>query len=119
MSIGGRVGYTWDRFLGYVKAGGASVERQYNFLFGGGTIAILNERRAGWSVGLGGEYAFLDWLTGFVEYDYYNLGPGGNMFACATCGITSAVPFNVTTTINVFKVGLNLRPPNDWYPPRP
>jgi hypothetical protein len=27
-SIAGRVGYTWDHFLGYVKAGGASVDRQ-------------------------------------------------------------------------------------------
>jgi outer membrane immunogenic protein len=26
-SIGGRVGYTWNRFLAYVKAGGASVDR--------------------------------------------------------------------------------------------
>jgi outer membrane immunogenic protein len=119
-SIAGRVGYAWDRFLGYVKAGGASVERQYNFLLGGGTIALLDERRGGWSIGIGGEYAFLEWLTGFVEYDYYNLGPGGNVFTCQACGLfASGVPFNVTTNINVFKVGLNLRPPNDWYPPRP
>jgi len=119
-SIAGRLGYTWDRFLGYVKAGGASVDRQYNFLLGGGTIATLDERRGGWSIGIGGEYAFLEWLTGFVEYDYYNLGPGGNVFTCRACGLfTSGVPFNVTTNINVLKVGLNLRPPSDWYPPRP
>jgi len=41
--------------LGYVKAGGASVDRQYNFLLGGGTIATLDERRGGWSIGIGGE----------------------------------------------------------------
>ena len=27
-SIAGRLGYTWDRLLGYIKAGGASVDRQ-------------------------------------------------------------------------------------------
>jgi outer membrane immunogenic protein len=118
-SIAGRVGYAWDRFLGYVKAGGATVERQYNFLFGAGTLATLDERRGGWSIGIGGEYAFLDWLTGFVEYDYYKLGPGGNMFACTACGLfASTVPFNVTTNINIFKVGLNFTMPDDWDPQR-
>jgi outer membrane immunogenic protein len=118
-SVTGRVGYAWDRFLGYVKAGGASVRRSYSVFFGGGTIATASETRGGWTVGIGGEYAFLEWLTGFVEYDYYNFGSGGNTLACAGCGLfAAAVPFNVTTNINVFKVGLNFTMPGDWDPQR-
>jgi outer membrane immunogenic protein len=118
-SVTGRVGYAWDRFLGYVKGGGASVQRDYSILFGGGTIAAVSETRGGWTVGVGGEYAFLDWLTGFVEYDYYKFGSGANRFACAACGLfAAAVPFNATTNINVFKVGLNFTMPDDWDPQR-
>jgi outer membrane immunogenic protein len=115
----GRVGYAWDRFLGYVKGGGASVQRNYGLLFGGRTIASTIKARGGWTVGIGGEYAFLDWLTGFVEYDYYKFDSSTNMFICAGCGLFAAVvPFNVTTSINVFKVGLNFTMPDDWDPQR-
>jgi outer membrane immunogenic protein len=118
-SVTGRVGYAWDRFLGYVKGGGASVQRKYSFLFGGAVIATSNERRGGWTVGIGGEYAFFDWLTGFVEYDYYKFGSGSDTLACAGCGLFAPiVQFNVTTNINVFKVGLNFTMPDAWDPQR-
>jgi len=32
-SVTGRIGYSWDRFLGYVKAGGAREESSYYPLF--------------------------------------------------------------------------------------
>jgi outer membrane immunogenic protein len=118
-SVTGRVGYAWDRFLGYVRGGGASVQRAYSFLLGGAGITTISERRGGWTVGIGVEYAFLDWLTGFVEYDYYKFGSGGDTLACAGCGLFAAtVPFNVTTNINVVKIGLNFTMPDDWDPQR-
>jgi outer membrane immunogenic protein len=118
-SLTGRVGYAWDRFLGYVKVGGASAQRAYSFLLGGAGIATVSERRGGWTVGIGGEYAFLDWLSGFVEYDYYKFGSGGDALACPGCGLVAVtVPFNVTTNINVFKIGLNFTMPDAWDPQR-
>src|SRR5205807_7327936 len=110
-SVTGRVGYAWDRFLGYVKGGGASAQRNYSILFGGGTIAAVSETRGGWTVGIGGEYAFLDWLTGFIEYDYYSFGTSSNSFACglaAVCG-TFPVLFNIKDNVNVVKVGVNFK----------
>ena len=110
-SITGRVGYAWDRFLAYVKGGGAFVERDYSVLFGGGATATVMERRGGWTAGIGAEYAFLDWLTGFVEYDFYRFNNGSSSALLCTavaCGIaTTNVGFN--TDVNVLKVGLNFK----------
>jgi outer membrane immunogenic protein len=116
-SVTGRVGYSWDRFLLYAKGGGAWTRDEYlmtaNAFIPGFTIATANETRSGWTVGVGGEYAFLDWLTGFVEYDYYGFGTDRNTFgpcgvvACAVAGGT--LPIDVKQNVNVFKAGLNFK----------
>ena len=73
-------------------------------------VATASETRDGWTIGVGGEYAFLDWLTGFVEYDYYRFRNSTNSFTCFTCGfVVPTVPVNVTTDINVIKAGLNIK----------
>jgi outer membrane immunogenic protein len=111
-SVTGRVGYAWDRFLLYVKGGGAWEKSDYSLLVGGTSVATVGETRGGWTVGIGGEYAFLDWLTGFVEYDYYRFGSNTNTFDCAiaVCGFAVAtVPFNIDTNVNVVKAGLNFK----------
>jgi outer membrane immunogenic protein len=114
-SITGRVGYAWDRFLVYGKGGGASVRRDYALAFNGAGFATASETRGGWTVGIGGEYAFLDWLTGFVELDYYRFGSGASTFACTGCGLPSPfVTLDTTTSISVFKVGLNFTTPDNW-----
>ncbi len=119
-SVTGRVGYAWGRFLGYVKGGGAWVRDDYSlhsvaFLGGLGTFATASETRGGWTLGIGGEYAFLDWLTGFAEYDYLRLrhqdqqlqlhGASGlrRAFVPTTFGV------DVKQNVNVFKVGVNLK----------
>jgi outer membrane immunogenic protein len=96
-SVTARVGYAWDRFVGYVKSGGAWQRSNYNVLFGGLTVATGNATRSGWTLGVGGEYAFLNWLTGFVEYDYYG-------FDAATNTLSPTV-----TNSNVVKAGLNFK----------
>ena len=125
-SVTGRVGYSWSRFLGYVKGGGAWVKDEYSLqgtliapFNGTQTVGSLTNTRGGWTVGVGGEYAFLDWLTGFAEYDYYGFTSQSANFNCVSgtvvCtipGTTTAVgtiPINATQHINVFKVGLNLK----------
>ena len=69
----GRFGYGWDRFLLYVKGGGAWERDELTFAFPA-AIVTFSDTRNGWTVGIGGEYAFTNWLTGFVEYDYYSFG---------------------------------------------
>jgi outer membrane immunogenic protein len=109
-SVTGRVGYAWNRFLPYVK-GGAAWERD-NLTFTFPTVAAtLSDTRSGWTVGVGGEYAFTNWLTGFVEYDYYNFGTRSNNFACGAVacfvGGPTLFPLSVKESKNVVKVGLN------------
>jgi outer membrane immunogenic protein len=113
-SVTGRVGYAWDRFLGYVKGGGAWERDDYTmFNATGATFATASEIRGGWTVGIGGEYAFTDWISGFAEYDYYNFGTRSNTLTCAIfagCfGGSSTATFDVKETKNVFKAGLNFR----------
>jgi outer membrane immunogenic protein len=110
-SVTGRIGYAWDRFLGYVKGGGAWERDELTFIFPG-VIATFRDTRSGWTIGVGGEYAFTNWLTGFIEYDYYDFGSRGNNVVCgpAACfvGGPAFVPFKVEETKSVVKVGLNV-----------
>ena len=111
-SVTGRIGYSWDRWLGYVKAGGAWLNTSYAFQVNAVNVASDSATQTGWTVGVGAEYAFLNWLTGFVEYDYYgfsSVSPAG--LVCATgapCGfVTNSV--GITTNVNVVKAGLNFK----------
>ena len=102
-SLTGRIGYAWGRFLGYVKGGGAW-ERDSFDVFDNVTLTsfgTLDRRRYGWTVGVGGEYAFADYLSGFVEYNYYDFGTRDFAF-----GIGS---FDISETKSVVKAGLNFR----------
>ena len=115
-SVTGRVGYAWGRFLGYVKGGGAWVRDDYSLqtAVGTGDFATASETRGGWTLGIGGEYAFLDWLTGFAEYDFYGFGTKTNNFTCTTVLVCAGfVPttfgVDIKQNVNVFKVGVNLK----------
>jgi outer membrane immunogenic protein len=107
-SVTARVGYAWDRFLGYVKGGGAWERDDYRTTFSatGLTFSTASETRTGWTIGIGGEYAFTDWLTGFVEYDYYDFGTKTNGFATT---VPSMVFTDIKETQSVAKVGLNFK----------
>jgi outer membrane immunogenic protein len=104
-SITGRLGYAWGRFLGYVKGGGAWERDNFN-VFNNVTLATLavsdDRRRFGWTVGVGGEYAFTKWLSGFVEYNYYDFGSRDITFGNG--GI-----LDIHETKSVVKAGLNFR----------
>jgi outer membrane immunogenic protein len=104
-SVTGRAGYAWDRFLLYAKGGGAWVKDDYN-ASGAGFSNTATETRTGWTIGGGGEYAFTNWLTGFVEYNYYDFGTKTN-----TLSGTLAAPFSVDIkqTVSVAKAGLNFK----------
>lgn len=101
-SVTGRVGYAWDRFLIYAKGGGAWESNDVSATIGGVTTTV-SDTRTGWTVGGGGEYAFTDWLTGFVEYDFYDFGTSTENFT----GLTG--PDSIKETKSVAKAGLNIK----------
>jgi len=112
-SITGRVGYTFfqSQFLGYVKAGGAWEQGNFSFQVGSFPVTTATATQGGWTLGIGGEYAFSPRLTGFVEYDYYRFGnsnPGPLVCTPAVCGF-AASNIGITTNVNVVKVGLNFK----------
>jgi outer membrane immunogenic protein len=108
-SVTGRIGYAWDRFLGYVKGGGAWERDEYSIFNPlGFEVGFAEETRSGWTVGIGGEYAFLNWFSVFAEYDYYNFGTRSNTLVQPGTGLVFDV-VNVKETKNVFKAGLNFR----------
>ena len=112
-SVTGRVGYAWDRFLGYVKGGGAWERDNFTLTFPTGAVASLNSNtRSGWTVGVGGEYAFTNWFTGFIEYDYYNFNNNSDGFVCGpvacVVGLGTTFPADRKEWKSVLKVGFNL-----------
>jgi outer membrane immunogenic protein len=118
-SVTGRIGYAWDRLLVYAKGGGAFVRRDYSVVFPTGATSSLPENRGGWTAGLGVEYAFLDWLTGFIEYDHSRFASTASSFPCVGCRLFSpAVSFDTTANINIFKLGVNFTLPDEWDPQR-
>jgi outer membrane immunogenic protein len=108
-SVTGRVGYAWDRVLGYVKGGAAWERNNYSTFFTatGVTFSTASDTRSGWTVGVGGEYAFTNWLSAFAEYDYYNFGTRTESFTVVTTGAQQLA--NIGASTSVFKVGLNAR----------
>jgi outer membrane immunogenic protein len=108
-SVTGRIGYAWDRFLGYVRGGGAWERDDYwattTIL---GTAYTSRETRSGWTVAVGGEYAFTNFLSGFVEYSYYDFGTPQIGFTPQVAGLRPAF-VDVTETKSVVRAGLNWR----------
>jgi outer membrane immunogenic protein len=107
-TVTGRIGYAWDRFLGYVRGGYAWERDAYDSYITATatTFATASETRGGWTVGIGGEYAFTNWLSGFAEYDHYEFGTRTNTFTIVTGG---TIGIDVRERKDVVRVGLNLR----------
>jgi outer membrane immunogenic protein len=98
-----RLGYAWGWFLAYVKGGPAWEHDEYAFIVSGITTSTAGENpRFGWTVGGGGEFLITDWLSVFVEYDYYGFGRRNLLF-------TDGTSVEIKETKNVVKAGLNFR----------
>src|SRR5262245_42103112 len=108
-SVTGRAGYAWDRFLGYVR-GGAAWERDeyWATTIIRGTAYTAVETRPGWTIGVGGEYAFTDFLSGFVEYGYYDLGSRTISLTPQVAGLRQAF-VEIKETKSIVRVGVNIR----------
>jgi outer membrane immunogenic protein len=114
-SVTGRLGYAWDRFLLYVRGGGAWERDNYAStvppIVGAAVVPGFtitgSETRSGWTIGVGGEYAFTNFLSGFIEYDYYNFGTRAVNFTNPI--IPGTVAFDIRERKSVIKGGLNFR----------
>jgi outer membrane immunogenic protein len=109
-SVTGRIGYAWDRFLIYGKGGGAWVKDNYSET-GAGFASTASETRTGWTAGVGGEYAFTDFLTGFVEYDFYGFGTKSDAFA----GTLATNVVDIKQNVSIVKGGINFKFGNWWH----
>lgn len=73
----GKLGYAWDRVLLYAKGGGAWVGTSNSSLAlaSGATPPALSgpSNNAGWTAGLGVEWAFAGNWSARAEYDYIGL----------------------------------------------
>jgi len=113
-----KVGFAYDRFLGYAKGGYAGAfcdtETRYNILTPPAAAhPNTTEWRNGWTVGGGVEYAlFKHWIIG-VEYSYIDLGKkaqqtgniilgGGNSSDMKVDAAMHQVLFRVSYKFDVF-----------------
>jgi outer membrane immunogenic protein len=116
-TVTGRIGYAWDRFLGYAKGGGAWERDDYwatTIILG--TAYTARETRSGWTIGVGGEYAFTNFLSGFVEYNYYDFGNPRIGLTPQVAGLRPAF-VDIKETKSVVRAGLNIRF-GGWSAPR-
>jgi outer membrane immunogenic protein len=108
-SVTGRIGYGWGRFLGYVKGGIAWEGDDYaasTTLVG--TAYAAHVTREGWTVGVGGAYAWTRFLSSYVEYDYDDFGTGRVAFTPQLTGLRPAF-VDIRQTTGIVHVGFDLR----------
>lgn len=126
VTVTGRIGYAWDRWMVYGKGGAAwehsndSIQNLFTwgtpgaFCFAGGFVACNpsgSETNAGWTVGFGFSYALTDrWSAGF-EYDHY--GFPGHTVTLTSANIapptSPSAPISVSQNIDAAKFTINYR----------
>jgi outer membrane immunogenic protein len=81
-SVTARLGYRFaDRWLGYVRAGGAVTHENLNDAFTNAAGLAVDPTgsltRTGWTVGVGVDWAFAPNWSANIEYNYYDFGSAG------------------------------------------
>lgn len=108
-SVGGRLGYAFDRVLVYVEGGAAWERVDYAAATTMiGTAYRASDTREGWTVGGGGAYAFTERLSAFVEYGYYDFGTERITLDPQYSFLPTAF-VDIEDTANVVRAGVNLR----------
>lgn len=104
-----RVGYAFDRLLGYVKGGIAWQQDEY-----WATTTTLGEAynarqtRTGVVAGVGAEYAVTNTVSAFVGYDYAYFGTGTVPLTPQVPGLNPA-SVDITSDTSIIRAGINLR----------
>jgi outer membrane immunogenic protein len=110
-----------NNFLVYAKGGWATaqISRQANDVLGPAAAAtfesVLHNHASGYTVGVGGEYAFSNTVSFALEYDYYRLNAGArSTIAVSGSGVNAFLNTEGPLSANVHTVMLrmNLRFPD-------
>jgi outer membrane immunogenic protein len=104
-----RGGFAFDRWLIYAKGGGAWVQNSATFsnLTTGGSASFSNTN-SGWTVGVGGEWAFAPQWSAKLEYDYVKL----DSWSPSTGTVIAGDTLTLSRNIQMLKAGVNYR--FDW-----
>jgi outer membrane immunogenic protein len=103
-TVTGRVGYSWDRVLLYVKGGGAWARDKFSETFNG-FVNTAQQTRSGWTVGGGLEYAITGNWTAKIEYNYLDFG---DKFV-RVVGPVDNFGYQIDQQMHIVKAGLNYR----------
>jgi len=103
-TVRGRVGYAFDRFMPYLTGGVAWGHTRINVNDADGVTPLfpVGHYQAGWTAGLGLEYAVSGNWTAKAEYEYVDLSR--KTYDLSGFGLGSV---NVDPRIHLFKLGLN------------
>ncbi|MET4388455.1 high affinity Mn2+ porin [Bradyrhizobium sp. F1.4.3] len=103
-TVRGRIGYAFDRFMPYVTGGFAWGHTRINVNDGDGITESfpVSHYQAGWTAGMGLEYAISGNWTAKAEYEYVDLSR--RTYDLSGFGLGSV---NVDPRIHLFKLGLN------------
>lgn len=109
----GRLGFTRDRLMVFVKGGGAWAESKYNAVLGTSPDSFsgdASKTRFGWTVGTGVEYAIYGNWSAKVEYDFMDFG--NKALGSTLHSRTQSAPgpdVDIKQQIHAVKFGLNYR----------
>jgi len=105
-TVRGRAGWAWNRVLFYGTAGAAFAHVQA----AAGAFPFMNSTEAGWTAGVGLEYAFAPNWTAKAEYLFVDLANASCGFA--NCGGTSTT---VSLNENIIRAGVNFKFGGGWW----
>jgi outer membrane immunogenic protein len=105
-TVRGRVGWAWNRVLFYGTGGAAFA----NLDAAAGVFPFMSSTQAGWTAGVGLEYAFAPNWTAKAEYLFVDL-------ANASCGFANCGGTNTTVSLNenIIRAGINFKFGGGWW----
>lgn len=106
------MGWAFDRWLVYSKAGAAFAHDTYSFGFasGSGSFAATGSGlRTGWVVGAGLGWAFSDAWSAKIEYDYLSFPTSSRDFSGMVGGTPTTLNVNSSQNISQAKLELNYK----------
>src|SRR5271156_4510269 len=106
-TVRGRFGVALDRVFVFGTAGGAFANAQTSL-----NGVTTTHTKAGWTAGVGAEYAFAQNWTAKVEYLYVDLGTTTANVTCTAAGCAAPpaiIPISVGLTDNLIRAGVNYK----------
>ena len=103
MLVTGRLGYAYDRWLAYARAGWASAD--VDFRSTGLVVGASSERENGWTAGIGIDMAITPRISVGVAYDYVHLDVADR----TATGLVGAHVTDAAIDVQTFMARLNFR----------